>query len=207
MPCSACVLLFPYPSLFNRRKLMSFFFRCIPRGYSTKFYTGRVRPEAQPLILLSIIFDRKGIPYYRSSTSNSMVWLDYKMAYDMVLGSSILNSLEMVGAAKNNSNSNSMVNWKTVLTSGGAELGQVVVIRRDIFQKDSLSVLLFIVLMLPPTLVLRKMKAGWKMATDMRPIKHLFQSWMIWSQGLARSFQGGRGSHCVTPRVLERLGN
>ena len=36
----------------------------------------------------------------------------------MVLGSSILNSLEMVGAAKNNSNSNSMVNWKTVLTSG-----------------------------------------------------------------------------------------
>ena len=46
--------------------------------------------------------------------------------------------------AKNNSNSNSMVNWKTVLTSGGAELGQVVVIRTDIFQKDSLSVLLFI---------------------------------------------------------------
>ena len=28
-----------------------------------------------------------------------MVWLDYKMAYDMVLGSSILNNLEMVGAA------------------------------------------------------------------------------------------------------------
>ena len=81
--------------------------------------------------------------------------------------------------AKNNSNSNSMVSWKTVLTSGGAELGQVVVIRRDIFQKDSLSVLLFIVLMLPPTLVLRKMKAGLKMATDMRPIKHLLQSWMI----------------------------
>ena len=63
--------------------------------------------------------------------------------------------------AKNNSNSNSMVNWKTVLTSGGAELGQVVVIRRDIFKKDSLSVLLFIVLMLPPTLVLRKMNESW----------------------------------------------
>ena len=179
MPCSACVLLFPYPSLFNQRKLMSFFFRCIPRGVLNKVLHGEGPSRGPALILLSTIFDRKGIPYYRSSTSNSMVWLDYKMAYDMVLGSSILNSLEMVGAAKNNSNSNSMVNWKTVLRSGGAELGQVVVIRRDIFQKDSLSVLLFIVLILPPTLVLRKMKAGWKMATDMRPIKHLFQSWMI----------------------------
>ena len=34
--------------------------------------------------------------------------------------------------------SNSIVNWKAVLTSGGVELGQVV-IRRGIFEGDSLS--------------------------------------------------------------------
>ena len=65
----------------------------------------------------------------------------------------------MVGAAKNMISiiSNCFVNWKTVLTSGGAEIGQVV-IRRGIFQGDSLSPLLFIVVMLPLTQVLRKIK-------------------------------------------------
>ena len=68
--------------------------------------------------------------------------------------------------------SNSMVNWKTVLTSGGTALGQVD-IRRRIFQGDFLSPLLFIVIMLPLALVLRKMKAGYKLAKDMKPMNHL----------------------------------
>ena len=32
-------------------------------GYSTKFYTGRLRPEIQPLTLLYTIFERKGTPF------------------------------------------------------------------------------------------------------------------------------------------------
>lgn len=52
---------------------------------------------------------------------------------------------------------NRMVNWKTVLTAVGADLGQVD-IRRGIFQGDFLSPLLFILIM-PLTQVLRKMKA------------------------------------------------
>ena len=32
-------------------------------GYSTKFYTGRLRPEVQTLTLLCTIFDRKGTPF------------------------------------------------------------------------------------------------------------------------------------------------
>ena len=31
-------------------------------GYSTKFYTGRLRPEVQTLTLLYTIFERKGTP-------------------------------------------------------------------------------------------------------------------------------------------------
>ena len=57
----------------------------------------------------------------------SMAWIDYKKAYDSVPHSWILKCLEMVGAAKNMISiiSNSMVNWKTVLTSGGTAFGQV----------------------------------------------------------------------------------
>ena len=97
-----------------------------------------------------------------------MDWIDYTKAYDMVPHP------WMVGAAKNMISiiSNCFVNWKTVLTSGGAEIGQVV-IRRGIFQGDSLSPLSFIVVMLPLTQVLRKIKAGYKMAKSMRSSDHL----------------------------------
>ena len=110
----------------------------------------------------------------RTLTNLSMDWIDYKKAYDMVPYSWILKCLEMVGAAKDMVSiiSNSMVNWKTVLTSQGMALGQGDN-RRGIFQGDSLSPLLFIVIMLPLTLVLRKMRAGYKLAKDMKPINHL----------------------------------
>ena len=70
----------------------------------------------------------------------NLSWIDYKKACDMVPHSWILKCLEMVGAAKNMISiiSNSMVNWKTVLTSGGMALGQVD-IRRGIFQGDSVT--------------------------------------------------------------------
>ena len=110
----------------------------------------------------------------RRLTNLSMAWIDYKKAYDMVPHSWILKCLEMVGAAKNMISiiSNSMMNWKTVLTSRGTALGQVD-IRRGIFQGDSLSPLLFVVIMLPLTLVLRKIRAGYRLAKDMKPINHL----------------------------------
>ena len=106
---------------------------------------------------------------WRRLTNLSMAWIDYEKAYDMVPHSWILKCLEMAGAAKNMISiiSNSMVDWKTVLTSGGMALRQMD-IRRGIFQGDSLSPLLFIVIMLPLTLVLRKMRAGYKLAKDMK---------------------------------------
>ena len=63
----------------------------------------------------------------RRLTNLSFAWIDYKKAYDMVPHSWILKCLEMVGAAKNiiSTISNTMVNWKSVLTSGGTVIGQV----------------------------------------------------------------------------------
>ena len=39
--------------------------RCIDeaRGYTTNFFTGRLRPEVQPLTLLRTMFGRKGTPF------------------------------------------------------------------------------------------------------------------------------------------------
>ena len=102
----------------------------------------------------------------RRMTNLSMAWIDYKKAYDLVLHSWILKCLEMVRAAKN------MITIITILTSGGTDLGQVD-IRRGIFQGDSLSPLLFVLIMLPLTLVLRKMRAGYRFVKNMKPVSHI----------------------------------
>lgn len=45
-------------------------------GYSTKFYTGRLRPEVQPLTLNYVIFGRKGTPftYLTRPQSSFIIW-------------------------------------------------------------------------------------------------------------------------------------
>ena len=60
---------------------------------------------------------------------------------------------------------NSMQNWKTRLTSAGKELAEVH-IRRGIFQGDSLSPLLFVICLIPMSLMLRKVKAGYSFGKD-----------------------------------------
>ena len=52
-----------------------------------------------------------------------------------------------------------MTDWKTELISGDTNLGRVD-INQGIFQGDSLSLLLFILSLIPLALVLRQMKQG-----------------------------------------------
>ena len=54
-----------------------------------------------------------------------------------------------------------MVSWKTGLTLCDQILGEVE-INREIFQGDSLSCLLFMLLLNPLTLVLRRLKPGYE---------------------------------------------
>ena len=85
-----------------------------------------------------------------------MSWIDYKKAYDMVPHSWIKETLNITGVAKNIQHllTNSMEKWGTLLSSNGNELGKVD-IRRGIFQGDSFSPLLFVMAMIPLTMILR----------------------------------------------------
>ena len=107
--------------------------------------------------------------------SLSMAWIDYRKAYDMVPHSWIVEMLRMVKVAGNVEGlvTRSMKDWKTVLTADGKVLGEVD-IRRGIFQGDSLSPLLFIVIMLPLSMLLRKeKKLGYLFGSGGKSINHL----------------------------------
>ena len=64
-----------------------------------------------------------------------------------------------------------MKKWRTELTSCGEVLGEVN-IRRGIFQGDSLSPLLFVVALIPLSLVLRSVKPAYEF-TNKEKINHL----------------------------------
>ena len=90
-----------------------------------------------------------------------MAWIDFKKAFDMVPNSWLIKCLELFGVADNiraliNS---SISTWKTELAAEEKVLGEVN-IKRGIFQGGCVSPLLFIVVLISLTLVLRKMKAG-----------------------------------------------
>ena len=110
----------------------------------------------------------------RRMTKLSMAWIDYRKAYDMVPHSWILECAKMVGIAKNviKTIENSMENWKTILTSNQEVLGTVN-INRGIFQGDSLSPLLFIIIMIPLTMLLREMNVGYHLEKEGNRVNHL----------------------------------
>ena len=66
-----------------------------------------------------------------------------------------------------------MKNWRTTLMSNGQNLGDLH-IRRGIFQGDSLSPLLFVVCLIPLSLILRKTKGKYQLSKEGESINHLF---------------------------------
>ena len=110
----------------------------------------------------------------RRLTGLGMAWIDYKKAYDMVPHSWLKKCMNIFGVADNMQKvlTNSMERWKTELTSGGEKLGTVR-IRRGIFQGDSLSPLLFVLVLIPMSLVLRDVKAGYNLGERRGKVNHL----------------------------------
>ena len=74
----------------------------------------------------------------------------------MVPHSWIIECLDLFGVAENiKSLVNSTEKWKIILCSGNSELGEVE-IKRGIFQGDSLSPLVFVLALIPLSLILGK---------------------------------------------------
>ena len=82
--------------------------------------------------------------------------------------------MNLFKVAKNVENlvSKSMNQWNTELTASGKNLGNVK-IRRGIFQDDSLSPLLFVLAMIPMSLVLRKIKMSYSLGKKQESVNHL----------------------------------
>ena len=104
----------------------------------------------------------------------AMTWIDYRKTYDLIPHSWILKCTRITGVSENIMQmvKNSMQNWKTMLTSAGKELAQVH-IRRGIFQGDSLSPLLFVICLIPMSLVLRKVRAVYSFGNHKPKVNHL----------------------------------
>ena len=86
-----------------------------------------------------------------------MAWIDYGKAYDFSSHSWILERLDRLGIAGNVRSflEKSMKKWKFLLNLNGSDLCQVD-INRGIFQEDTLSPLIFVICMIPLSLLLRK---------------------------------------------------
>ena len=103
-----------------------------------------------------------------------MAWIDFQKAYDMVPHSWFLKILELVGTARDITEllKRSMQSSRMVMFSGKNKLGKVN-IRRGIFQGDSLSPLLFVVALIPVTIILRTLKQGYSIGKGRERLNHL----------------------------------
>ena len=105
----------------------------------------------------------------RRKTNLFMAFIDYRKAYDMVPHSWIIESLKLYGIATNIIQFilRAMEQSQTELTHQQTSFGNVN-IKRGIFQGDSLSPLLFIIAMMPLTVMLRTLKNGYEIEKNLK---------------------------------------
>ena len=105
-----------------------------------------------------LYIDRAVIKQVKSRNKKlAMVWIDFKEAYDMFPHSLIIECLYLFGVAENIKSLlvNSMEMGKVMLCSRNSELGEVE-IKQVIFQGDSLSSLVFVLALIPLSLILER---------------------------------------------------
>ena len=107
-------------------------------------------------------------------TNLAMAWIHYRKAYDFVPHSWILECLDLLGIADNVRSflEKIMKKWKLLLTANGLELCEVDV-NRGIFQGDSPSPLIFVIYLIPLSLLLRKAKASYEWGRKEFKLNHL----------------------------------
>lgn len=102
-----------------------------------------------------------------------MAWVDFKMTY-MLLHLCILETLNMCGITENVCAlfRNSMPGWKTHC-SRNSQLLTKVTFKRSIFQGDSWSPLLFIISLIPLSVVLGKINMHCELIKNRSHVNHL----------------------------------
>ena len=111
-----------------------------------------------------LLIDKMVLKYFKKRHNNlSIAWIDYKKAYDFVPHSWVNECMEMFGSAKNVRKflQKSMQQWSLSLIANGKNLGEVNV-KRGIFQEGNLSPLLFVLSMVPLSLIVKMVNACYK---------------------------------------------
>ena len=104
----------------------------------------------------------------------AVAWIDYKKADDVVPHFWIVECLAMVGVSEQIKYflSESMKAWRVDLTCNNQSLGEVD-LEQGIFQGDSLSPLLFVLSLIPFTVILRKTESAYQFSSNKEKINHL----------------------------------
>ena len=104
----------------------------------------------------------------------AVAWIDYKKADDVVPHFWIVECLAMVGVSEQIKYflSESMKAWRVDLTCNNQSLGEVD-LEQGIFQGDSLSSLLFVLSLIPFTVILRKTESAYQFSSNKEKINHL----------------------------------
>ena len=121
-----------------------------------------------------LLIDKQVLKHCKKHQRNlAMGWIDYKKAYDMVPHRWLIEAMKMVGIADNIVNlfENSKETWRTELIACNESLGEVD-IRRGIFQGDSFSPLLFVVVLIPLSIILNETDFGY-VASRNQKLNHL----------------------------------
>ena len=106
-------------------------------------------------------------------TNLAIGWIDYQKAYDLIPHSWILETMNITGMAKNVIGliKKTMKSWNTRLEYSGEHLTNVD-IKRGIFQGDSLSPLLFVLSLIPLSMILREADRGYQFRQG-KKVNHL----------------------------------
>ena len=114
--------------------------------------------------------------------------------------SRIIECLDLFGVAENMKTLfvNSIEKWKVMLCSRNSELDEAE-IKRGVFQGDSLSPLVFLLALIPLSLILRKVKAAYEFSESREKINHLL---FMDDLKLYNQSEKGLGSLVLTVRVF-----